>query len=268
VPIEINKVIYATPFGKLFRALTDKERNSLHESINSFWVRMPVVVYRSVAHGDSIIDGANRSELAYRVDPNRQVPVTDLGEIPDNVAEELARTLNVDRRHLSSEDYQRLSAERVARMKRIATLRIGGKSLRDIAHVENISHEQVRKDWQRATCQSVLTTDEEEETEEQKEEDFPLSSPYVVGRDGKSYPAAAPRRAEPADEEILEGLEVPSQRDAIFEKLSRIFDEMRRELAALKELDEPMRKRDKQVLIRARNDITAALKRKPAGKRA
>ena len=67
---------------------------------------------------------------------------------------------------------------------------------------------------------------------------------------------------------MLDGLEITSARDAIFEKLSRIFDEMRAELVALKNLNEPIRKRDKQVLIRARNDITAALKSRLAGKRA
>lgn len=299
--VRVNGELRALPFANLFRKHTETESKELSDSIRDIWIQIPVVLYTSPTHGDSIIDGIGRVDKALEIDAERKIPTVDLGEITDEAAEVMARHLN-KRRHLTPEELKEL---REKELKRIPELRRAGMSLRAIAKEVREHPDTVRKILNKPLVHQNTSLDENDDPFDDDEErefhpaawvdlendavsrgDYEAAAEYrrkgiaarrmeytetpsrIKGRDGKSYPASTPRRTEPADDEMLSGLEIPSARDAIFEKLSRIFDEMRAELAALKILNEPIRKRDKQVLIRARNDITAALKSRLAGKRA
>lgn len=188
--VTLNRLSYALPFQKLFRELTDAEAKNLRESVTQFWVGYPVITFVSPTHGRSILDGSNRARTAYELDPDREVPVDDRGEIPDAVAEALALSLNADRRHLSAADWQRISALRVERMKRVMTARHEGKSQRTIANAVGVSQTQVRLDLARAGVQAPA---------------------HVVGADRKIYPASRPVHVAPPGPGLFEDEELDEE---------------------------------------------------------
>lgn len=298
--VRVNGELRALPFANLFRKHTETESKELSDSIRDIWIQIPVVLYTSPTHGDSIIDGIGRVDKALEIDAERKIPTVDLGEITDEAAEAMARHLN-KRRHLTPEELKEL---REKELKRIPELRRAGMSLRSIAKEVHEHPDTVRKILNKTLVHQNTSLDENDDIFDDEEEagyhpltwvqlendavanreyqkaaeyrrkgdearrrEYNESLPRIKGRDGKSYPATS-RRSEPTEDELLKDVVLPGPKQAIFEKLIRLFEYVRRELAALQELNEPLKKRDKQVLIRARNDITAALKRRLAGKRA
>lgn len=254
--LTINGSSYALPFEKLFRPHTEIESRELAESIRDIGVQVPIITYISPTHGRAVIDGIGRGRKAIEVGSDRKVPVEDYGEISDADAESIARHLN-KRRHLTPEELKEL---REQERKRIPELRKAGLSLRAIG-------KEVKEDV--ATVHRILKQSPVEDST--PDDDLPIADEYpplpgrVRGSDGKSYPA---RRPEPSDDEILKGMQLPNPKAIIFGKLTHLFEDVRRELAALKELGKPLRKKERDLLISHRNEITAVLKASRAGSKA
>lgn len=261
--ITVNGQLYALPFEKLFRPLTDAESKSLRTSIEQFWIQAPIITFISPTHGRAIIDGGNRSEIGTSIDAGKPIPTDSRGEMTDLAAESLAMTLNLDRRQLTMDEVIAFRQKQVALAKQ---LRHDGNSVRVIAEQTGLPKSTVSRLVETVPVGTV-EPDDDDLFADADEEEYPLPPGRVVGRNGKSYPATN-RQPEPADDEILRDLDVPTPKEAIFEKLSRLFDGIRREFTALKELDAPLAKREIQTLAKMRDEFTAMLKRKPAGKRA
>lgn len=134
-------------------------RRALRESIQAFGVLMPIVVDQ----GDRIIDGHNRSEIAEELGVTCERIVRHVES--DEEARELARTLNLDRRHLPRETRAALAQH----------LRRQRHSLRAISGALGVSQETVRTDLQ---LSSDLTV----------EDPSPMT---VTGLDGKERPSSA-----------------------------------------------------------------------------
>lgn len=149
---------------QLFDALPSAVEAALRESIRRFGVLVPIVVDQD----GNLLDGHHRRRIACELGiswPQIQVEVAS-----DEERLEVARTLNVDRRHLTEEQRREVAV----------ALRQDGHSLRAIAGALGTSHTQVRRDL-----------------EDSGGTDVP---PEVTGRDGKSYPSSRPaREVEPGD---------------------------------------------------------------------
>jgi hypothetical protein len=174
--VRLDGAMYRFVFAALFRRHTPVERARLEASIRRHGVRVRVLTYDSPTWGRRcVIDGVSRLELAAEIATDETihlaVPVQHLGELSDDVARELALTLNSDRRHLTPEEQQAARRERVDR---VAAARAEGDSLRTIAEREGVSEKQVREDLKAAGAEG--------------------SAPdRIHGADGKSYPAVPPR---------------------------------------------------------------------------
>ena len=300
--VTINGETYALPFFRLFREHTDIESRELTESIRNIWIQVPVVVYTSPTHGRAVIDGIGRANKALEIDADKNVPIKDYGHISDADAEAIARHLN-KRRHLTPEELKEI---RETELKRIPELRKAGMSLRAIAKEVREDVATVHRTLRQELVESSTSDDENDDIFDDEEEagyhpatwvelendavangEYQKAAEYrrkgiearrreytetparIVGRDGKSYPASTPRRTEPANEELLEDVKVPGPQDAIFEKLTKLFEYVRIEYAALRKLDEPIRKKLKRMLMAHRDETTAIIKSmRLAGKRA
>lgn len=137
---------------QLFPSLEPAVEAALRASIERFGVLVPIVIDQH----DRVLDGNNRKRIAddLGVDyPWHQVHVRD-----DDHARELARTMNIDRRHLDAEQRREI----------VAALRANGHSLRAIAGAVGVDDKTVRNDLAGADC----------------------SAPDEVhGKDGKRYPS-------------------------------------------------------------------------------
>lgn len=133
-----------------------------------------------VRHDGKILDGWQR----YRACTTLGIQPTFQG-MPEGISpEEYVRLVNDERRHESAA----AKAKRVAdRRERVAAARVEGKSLRTIAEEEGVSHIQVREDLKAASGVNPLTP------ETKPTQDTPATPAKVTGKDGKSYPATAPK---------------------------------------------------------------------------
>lgn len=155
---------------QLFPALNPAIEDALRESIQRFGVLVPIVIDQH----DRVLDGYNRQRIAAELGvecPWHQVHVRD-----DDHAAELARTMNMDRRHLDIEQRREI----------VAALRANGHSLRAIAGAVGTTEATVHRDL--ATVTGVTVPDR------------------IVGRDGKNRPATRPPIVVPpvADEDDQE----------------------------------------------------------------
>jgi hypothetical protein len=142
---------------QLFPALDRATEAALRASIEKWGVLVPIAMDQ---HG-RIIDGHHRSRIADELGVDYEVITHDIANDAD--AEELARTLNMDRRHLEPEQRREL----------VAHLRAEGHSYRAIGEALGVSHTQARSDSSGV-------------------KDFPPEPERIVGRDGKSYPTSTP----------------------------------------------------------------------------
>lgn len=143
---------------QLFPALEPATEAALRASIERFGVLVPVSLDQ---HGQ-VLDGHHRRRIADELGIDCPTIVRNVAD--DDEAIEMARTLNMDRRHLSPDDRRRMAE----------ALRVDGHSLRAIAGALGVSAPTIRSDL--AAVKSFTAAER------------------VVGLDGKSYPA---RRAEP-----------------------------------------------------------------------
>ena len=149
---------------QLFPALDTATEAALRASIQKWGVLVPVAMDQ---HG-RIIDGHHRSRIADELGVDYQVITHDIANDAD--AEELARTLNLDRRHLEVDQRREL----------VAHLRLEGHSYRAIGEALNVDPKTAWSDAQRGV------------------EDSTPEPERIVGRDGKSYPTATPASPPPA----------------------------------------------------------------------
>jgi DNA-binding CsgD family transcriptional regulator len=160
-------------------------RAALRDSIQRFGVVVPIVV----TPDGRIIDGHNRWDIAQELDVACPREVRDVAS--EDEARELARTLNLDRRHL----------DRDTRLTMALSLRREGHSLRAIAEALGVSHITVRTD--------VGEDDEDEAKDVPTVKDLTVGTPKpdgaVIGRDGKKR--SSTRRGPWSQEEVLELLD-------------------------------------------------------------
>ncbi len=182
-----------TPF-QLFRNLDPATEAALRESIDRFGVLVPVAKDQ---HGN-ILDGHQRVRIADELGvkyPTNIIEVADEAE-----ALEIARTLNEDRRAMPKAE--RLGVE--------VALREDGHSLRAIAGAVGVDEKQVRRDLRGADMSAPASG--------------PTTPAYVLGRDGKRYPARKVPKP-PADETLKLAAELNRQR--LEERRKRHIDEGR-----------------------------------------
>jgi hypothetical protein len=176
--VRVAGTTYQLVFAALFRPHTVAERLGLKESVRRHGFRVRVLTYDSANWGPRcVIDGAARLELAAELAREGASPgevhVQHLFALGDEDAQELALSLNRDRRHLTPAEQHEARLERIVR---IVAARAGGESLRTIGTREGVSAEQVRRDLEQSGVSGV-TPD------------------HVRGADGKSYPVSAPEFA-------------------------------------------------------------------------
>lgn len=115
---------------QLFPALEPATEAALRASIQRFGVLVPVTVDQ---HGN-ILDGHHRKRIADELGVDCDLRVRQVNS--EDEANEIARTLNMDRRHLSAEDRRRM----------VEALRSEGHSYRAIAGALGVSKSQVAND--------------------------------------------------------------------------------------------------------------------------
>ena len=146
---------------QLFPALDPATEAALRASIQRFGVLVPVSVDQ---HGQ-VLDGHHRRRIAAALGVDCPIIVRNVAD--DDEATEIARTLNMDRRHLSPEDRRRM----------VEALRSDGHSLRAIAGALGVSHPTVMGD-----LRSIG-------------KELPMPE-RIRTSDGRSYPARRPSREE------------------------------------------------------------------------
>lgn len=180
--IEYNGRRYACTLTDRFRRHSAEEREVMRESLSApRGLLNPVRLYDDddLEVSDCVLDGEGRLELCVELGLGLDwdTHFVHMGRMGTEAAYELARSFNDARRQDDPQAVRRRRAERVA------AKRAGGKSLRRIADEEGVSKAQVERDLQ----VSPPGTPEPAE---------------VVGRDGKTYPAARPEPEPEQDEEV------------------------------------------------------------------
>lgn len=144
---------------QLFPDLDPATEAALRASIVRFGVLVPVVHDQD----GRTIDGHHRERIAAELGAPYEVTIVTVAD--DDEAREVARTLNEDRRQLTT----------VQRRAIVADLRSEGHSLPAIAGAVGASTSQVARDVAELSREGKLTPPER-----------------IIGRDGKSRPAAVP----------------------------------------------------------------------------
>jgi transposase-like protein len=175
----------SAPF-QLFDALDPATEAALRASIKRFGVIVPVVIDQR----GRIIDGHHRKRIADELGLRVNQTVRRVRD--DAEAEELARTLNEDRRQLDIEDRRRV----------VADLRSEGHSLRAIAGAVGVDAATVHRDLQKPGV-------------------APATPGEVRGRDGKTYPARPAATKQPMEEE--EPQFVDGEQEAIIDHLQETY---------------------------------------------
>lgn len=145
---------------QLFDALPAHIEDALRASIQRFGVLVPVVKDQ---HGRTL-DGHHRARIADELGVKYRVDVITVAS--DEEAQEIARTLNADRRQLTEEQRRAVAVE----------LRQQGYSYRAIAGALGVSHTQVRNDVEAVRLESTFQSEPER----------------VIRQGGGSYPARRP----------------------------------------------------------------------------
>lgn len=146
---------------QLFPALEPATESALRSSIERHGVLVPI--FRD-QHGRTL-DGYHRSRIADELSVPYGVTVIDVRD--DAHANEIARTLNMDRRHLEPDQRRQV----------VADLRRQGHSLRAIGGALGVSEGTVRNDLGSDQLRSATQLPDR-----------------IIGRDGKSRPATRPAR--------------------------------------------------------------------------
>ena len=151
----------ASAHYQLFPALDPATESALRASIVRFGVLVPATVDQS----GNILDGHHRSRIARELGVDCPTIVRQVNG--DDEANEIARTLNMDRRHLSAEDRRRM----------VEALRSEGHSYRAIAGALGVSKDTIARDADRIVSPETMPD-------------------RIRTSDGRTYPA---RRPEPID---------------------------------------------------------------------
>ncbi len=171
--ITIGNRTFTVLFPALVPPLTTDEAAYLATSIAEHGILDRV----HIDEDGGIIDGINRLRIAaVQGLAVEDVPFEVHSHLTLPEKEQLALTLNLDRRQLKQEDVGRLRRERIDR---VARLRREGKRLRAIAEEEGVSKTQVAEDLKAATVQGCTVE---------------AIGGKVNGKDGKARPAT---RAKP-----------------------------------------------------------------------
>ena len=128
-----NGHVYHCPFSTLFPRHTQAERDWMVESLRKNGLNVKLVLYRDPdIDGICLLDGDGRMEAANRLG-EFQLEIQDLGNMTRSEAYEQAIVYNDDRRQDDPENVKKRKEER---LQRVAELRSEGKSIRDIAALD------------------------------------------------------------------------------------------------------------------------------------
>jgi ParB-like chromosome segregation protein Spo0J len=144
---------------QLFPPLDQATESALRASIQRFGVLVPVVRDQT----GRVLDGHHRVRLAEELGVSYEAHVREVAD--DDEAQEIARTLNADRRHLTEEQRRPV----------VKALAEEGHSRRAIGRALGVSHDTVRRDLQSQVDDAVHLPER------------------VEGQDGKSYPVRKPK---------------------------------------------------------------------------
>lgn len=170
---------------QLFPLLDPAVEDALRESIQRFGVLVPVIYDQH----DRLLDGHNRKRIAEELEV--EVPFHVVHVADDDQAEEIVKTINLDRRHLGPEQRREI----------VVALRNNGHSQRAVAEALGVGLGTVQRDEEQLTQAGQLDVPDR-----------------TVGRDGKSRPAHRPPVPEPIvgdDEETIS----PEEMQAILDEL-------------------------------------------------
>lgn len=175
---------------QLFPALDLATEAALRASIERWGVLQPVVIDQD----GRVLDGNHRARIADELGVAYDTRTVHVGDEDD--AHEVARTLNLDRRHLDADDRRRM----------VAMLRQDGHSGHAIARALGVSEPTVRRDLEQSIASGDAMPDR------------------VRTRDGRSYPARRPEPATPAEVVERAAWDEPELLDHIDELEANVAD--------------------------------------------
>lgn len=136
------------PVTENYPLVEGNAREEMLEDLLKHGLIVPIVLWQG-----KIIDGRNREILCEEAGIEKKYTTWE-GKEED--LQDYVESLNEHRRHLT---YDQLKNRREKRIARIVDKRAAGKSLRQIAEEEGISHEQVRQDLISQSTANQLTTE-------------------------------------------------------------------------------------------------------------
>jgi ParB-like chromosome segregation protein Spo0J len=141
--VTVCGISYALPFAKLLPPLTEARYAELRADVAVNRVQQAIVTATTRLWGRIIVDGGHRALIAEELilDP----PVVTLGDISEADAKQRCLALNLKRRHMTLDEQQ---AARQGRIARVGALADQGKTVREIAEIEQVSKSQVGRDLQ------------------------------------------------------------------------------------------------------------------------
>ncbi len=106
--LTLNDKSYGLPFADLLPPLTPEERQALLADVKEHGITVPVVV----TDADEVIDGNTRLQIAVELGLT-DIPVKVVSGLSDAKKREMALSLNLHRRHLTSEQKRQIIADRL-----------------------------------------------------------------------------------------------------------------------------------------------------------
>lgn len=183
-----------SPQFQLYGALPVAVEKALRASIKMHGVLVPVAVDQ---HG-RILDGHHRKRIAE--EEGVECATSTINVSSEEQAQEIARTLNEDRRQLSAEERRPV----------VADLRAAGHSERAIADALGVSKSTVHKD-----LDQVVTGDHLPETQR------------ATGKDGKSYPAKQKQKKKARKEEKPKAVVASREVEKLYESLKTEYTDLK-----------------------------------------
>lgn len=171
--IRIGEVEFYIRYSNVVPALTITEYNVLKQDIQQRGILVSIVIDENYV----VIDGIHRLKVAQELGL-KQIPFQIRPGLSEQEKWDLARDLNLHRRHLTQEQITLIVQDNREKLPQMALkLRQQGNSLRQIGEELGISHQQVKNLVQ----------------QEAAVKDFTVELPETIkGKDGKKHPAKKP----------------------------------------------------------------------------
>jgi hypothetical protein len=140
---------YHVLFDDMFRPLTKQEDEDLTQSIKEHGIMHSIVVDED----NGLIAGANRLRIAAKLRlPKPAVPIRKVKGQSEEQKKRMAEESNTRGRLLTAADRKKNYEER---LKRVAVLRVEGKSTRDIGSILGLGNSQIFRDMQECVDRGI-----------------------------------------------------------------------------------------------------------------